>query len=373
METGIYLHIPFCRQKCFYCDFPSFAGREKYMESYTAAVLKEIEMRLAEFDKAATVYVGGGTPTVLPPSLLYQIVGALQPFCDAGTEFTVEANPATVSLELLSNLKSMGVTRLSIGVQSFDDRRLKKIGRIHTADEARMAVQMARKAGFDNVNIDIIYALPGETLNDVRQDVHEAVGCGTEHISIYGLQLEEGTVFHRLSEQGKLLLPDEETAEKMYDHIMNELPRHGYYRYEISNFSKTGFESRHNLGYWQDKPYFGIGAAAHSYIAGQRFFNPMDIPEYIRKITAGILPLKEAEPATRDNQLAEYCFLALRTTAGIDKEKFVIKFGCDIGNIYGKQIEKLKTQELLYETDKRIALTELGMKYGNVAFAEFIL
>ena len=375
MEYGIYVHIPFCLRKCYYCDFPSYAGRERYFEQYTEALLWELRQRTAGLPAAETIYIGGGTPTVLPPFLLEKILKGLADFVktDNGTEFTLEANPATVSPELLITAKTGGVNRISLGVQTFSDVRLKAIGRSHSAAEAYEAVKMIREAGFSNLNIDLIYALPDETLSDLQNDVQATILLEPQHISIYGLQLEEGTVFSVWQKKGTLNLPSEKTAEEMYDYLTAELPRHGYERYEISNFSQPGFASRHNLGYWQDKPYLGIGAAAHSYWGDRRLENPVDIEEYINIVKRRQLPFKETEPATRENRLAEFCFLALRTAEGIDKEKFVIKFGCDIGNIYGKQIEKLKTQELLYETDKRIALTELGMKYGNVAFAEFIL
>ena len=375
MDYGLYVHIPFCRQKCFYCDFPSYAGREELMEQYIDAMLFELERRTEGLPPPGTVYIGGGTPTVLPPFLLARVLEALGRKLPLGgtVEFSLEANPGTVSGETFSLAAACGVNRVSLGVQSFDDGRLKKIGRIHTVADAALAVELVRRAGIKNLNLDLIYALPDETLTDLQHDLKAAVALGPEHISIYGLQVEEGTVFGRLQEEGRLSLPDEDTAEAMYDWLTAELPRQGYERYEISNFARRGFESRHNLGYWQDRPYIGIGAAAHSFWGNCRQENPADLKEYIGTIGRGELPLRETERPTRANLMSEFCFLALRTAEGIDKASFERKFGVPVAEIYAAAIERLRGWGLLRETAERISLTPQGMKLGNVAFAEFLL
>ena len=459
---GVYIHVPFCKQKCFYCDFPSYAGKERYEAAYVDALVKEIQTEGARYveqwGQPATLYIGGGTPSVLPCELLEKLLNTLeeifllrtsrvqQPLpmgedrrgtqCSArsgslagqnnphgvtsrgcahesdvgerartgdikqcknskavqatlswrcracpspegkaagGFEFTVECNPGTIDEEKLSLLKSHGVTRLSFGVQTFHDDLLKRIGRIHTAQQARDAIHLARAAGFDNISLDLIYALPGETLAMLQQDIDEALALHPDHISIYGLQLEEGTAFWRMNEQGKLHLPDDDTTEAMYDLMTTTLPAHGYARYEISNFAKPGYESRHNLSYWQDKPYLGLGAAAHSYLDGVRYENTKDVAKYIDAINSGELPRTQEEPATRDIQMEEFAFLALRTAHGIDKAAFEKKFGVPLASVYASTIERMKQKSLLAENEETVRLTPLGMKYGNYVFEAFLL
>ena len=386
-QWGVYIHIPFCRQKCFYCDFPSFAGRERYESDYIDALCRETAVQGAlyrgKWGEPATIYMGGGTPSVLPFALMEKLLEKLQDvFGVAETakenqgkpfEFTVECNPGTIDLAYLKMLRDFGVNRLSFGVQTFDDGLLKRIGRIHTGAQAKEAMELARAAGFHNVSMDLIYGLPEETQEMLLCDLETMVSLQPEHISIYGLQLEEGTAFAKMQELGKLHLPDDDTAEKMYDTMTSFLPQHGYARYEISNFAKPGFESRHNLSYWQDVPYLGLGAAAHSYLLGQRYENVHEIPSYIEGIRSGKGVRHEEEPATRAIAMEEFAFLALRTAKGINKKRFAEKFGVALAEIYHEAIEKLKRQGLLEESGDFVRLTELGMKYGNAAFEEFLL
>lgn len=386
-QWGVYIHIPFCRQKCFYCDFPSVAGRERYESGYIDALCREITVQGAlyrgKWGTPATIYMGGGTPSVLPFQLMETLLKTLQEVFalpaasgerkEKPVEFTVECNPGTIDLAYLTLLHDLGVNRLSFGVQTFDDALLKRIGRIHTGAQAREAMELARAAGFRNVSMDLIYGLPGETQAMLVHDLETMVSLQPEHISIYGLQLEEGTAFARMQEIGKLSLPDDDTIEAMYDAMTSFLPQHGYARYEISNFAKPGFESRHNLSYWQDVPYLGLGAAAHSYLEGQRYENVRDIPAYIEGIRLGRSIRREEEPATRRIAMEEFAFLALRTAEGIDKQRFAEKFGVTLEEIYHEAIAKLKGQGLLEDTGDSVHLTELGMKYGNAAFEAFLL
>lgn len=270
-------------------------------------------------------------------------------------------------------MKSHGVNRLSFGVQTFHDDLLKRIGRIHSAQEAREAIQLARSVGFDNVNLDLMYGLPGETLAMLQSDIDEALALAPDHISIYGLQLEEGTAFWKMNEMGKLHLPDDDMTEAMYDLMTTALPAHGYARYEISNFARPGYESRHNLGYWQDKNYLGLGAAAHSYLDGVRYENAEDIAAYIDAIEHGASPRTQEEPATRAIQMEEFAFLALRTARGIDKAAFQRKFGVPLVSVYADTIARMQKKGLLEETEESVHLTPLGMKYGNYVFSEFLL
>ena len=345
---------------------------EDYAAALRAEILREAPPLRARWGDVTTVYLGGGTPTALPAALLTQILATIR---EAGEplECTVEVNPGTVDESYLRQLKDAGVNRLSLGVQSFDDRLLCAIGRIHTAEEARAAFRAARAAGFDNISLDLMYALPTQTLADLRRSVNEALALAPEHISVYGLIVEEGTPFAAAEAAGRLTLPDEEAAEEMYDYLMAEMPAHGYRRYEISNFARAGYESRHNLGYWQNVPYLGVGAAAHGYIDGMRWGNETDARRYIRAIHAGEdVRSAEDEERTATNAMEEYAFLALRTAEGIDEADFQRTFGCAIDDIYSAVIVHYIERKLLCRAQGHIALTAAGMKLGNEVFAAFL-
>lgn len=386
-EFGLYIHIPFCRQKCFYCDFPSFAGREKKIDRYLQALEQEfalLRQRLYQKDNVRdieskfaprTIYIGGGTPTALNAHQLKKLLEIVLKYVvvTKAEEFTVEMNPGTVDREKLLLLQQAGINRLSVGVQSFDDHCLQKIGRIHTAQDAVNTIELAHNLGFDNISLDLIYGLPQQDREILTQSVESALTLPVQHISIYGLQLEEGTVFHRMETLGKLQLPADELVEAMHDYIVEKLPEAGYQRYEISNYALPGYESKHNLSYWQDVDYLGLGSGAHSYWQGTRYENPRGIDDYISVLEAGRLPATLEERVDRQAHMEEYCFLGLRTAAGIDKKLFQQKFGVDLFTVYGRTIEKLVAQELLQHTARGIALTTLGMKYGNQVFGEFLL
>ena len=377
---GVYIHIPFCKQKCFYCDFPSFAGRERFIDSYLAALGRELELAAEKYGeqgrlKPATVYVGGGTPSLLALNQMEGLFAAIDKHInlDFVDEFTIEANPGTLTVDKLRLMKATGVNRLSIGVQSLDDDCLKTIGRIHTAQEVVESVRMAQDKGFDNISIDLMYGLPGQTMETLKASVEKALTLDVQHISIYGLQLEEGTVFSRQQEMGKLQLPDDEQVEIMYDYITEVLPLNGYTRYEISNYALPGFESKHNCLYWQDVSYLGFGAGAHSYWQGSRYENPADIEQYISRISGGeILGYMEEQVGEKEH-MEEFCFLGLRMTSGIKKGKFKEVFNKDIHEVFGETIKEMKGKALLEETNTSLRLTKLGTKYGNVVFGGFII
>lgn len=421
---GLYVHLPFCRQKCFYCDFPSYAGKESRMAAYVEALLGELAREgaplRAKWGPPRTVYLGGGTPTALPPSLMERLLAGLQDFLAAGRgpraeaarqdvsavraaaaagqaaapgarggaaspdraraaaapdalEFTCECNPGTVDAAYLALLRAGGVNRLSLGVQTLDDALLARIGRIHTAAEARAAVRLARAAGFRNISLDLMYGLPGQTLAGLRASVRAAIALAPQHLSIYGLMVEPGTVFAQEQAQGRLALPSEEESEAMYDFMTTALPAAGYARYEISNFARPGFASRHNLGYWQDVPYLGVGAAAHSYLGGQRYENLAGIDDYLAAMEASGSARREEEPLTRATSMEEFAFLALRTVRGIEKARFAARFGCSLRSVYADVIDRLAARGLLVEDAETVHLTPLGMKYGNWAFEAFLL
>ena len=377
MSWGVYVHIPFCRSKCQYCDFASYAGREEMREAYVDALGIEMLVRGQEMvlkhGRPETVYVGGGTPTALNVEQLSSVVALIKSVFGTAAEFTMEVNPGTVDGDLLKKLHEWGVNRLSIGIQSFDNNLLKRLGRIHTAEQAEEAVKLARAAGFDNLSLDLMYGLPGQTMEDLQKSVKKALSLQPEHISIYGLQVEEGTPFYHDQQAGRLNLPESDVMDDMYDYLTEYLPEQGYRRYEISNYAKPGKESRHNLSYWQDVPYLGLGAAAHSYMDGMRLENVADLDEYISTIKSGRLPLRSEEDPSEQHHMEEFAFLALRTAKGIDKKKFKDTFGKELRSVYGKKINRLVRQGLLKETKKNIALTKEGAKIGNQVFAEFLL
>ena len=318
-EFGLYIHIPFCRQKCFYCDFPSFAGREKKIDRYLQALEQEfalLRQRVNPKDNAIdteskfaprTIYIGGGTPTALNAHQLEKLLEIAQKYVVVAKaeEFTVEMNPGTVNKEKLLLLQQAGVNRLSVGVQSFDDHCLKKIGRIHTAQEAVDTIELAHNLGFGNISLDLIYGLPQQDREILTQSVERALTLPVQHISIYGLQLEEGTAFHRMEALGKLQLPTDELVETMHDYIVEKLPEAGYQRYEISNYALPGYESKHNLSYWQDVDYLGLGSGAHSYWQGTRYENPSSIDDYISALEAGRLPATLEEQVDRQAHMEE--------------------------------------------------------------------
>ena len=378
MEYGVYIHIPFCRQKCSYCDFSSIAGHEADMEKYTDALCRELAAKgetLSSLGNASTIYIGGGTPTALPVPLLARVIQTVQAVVPTteNLEFTVEANPGTVTLETMTMLSTLGVNRVSIGAQVFDDAILKRIGRIHTSQDIRDTVRWARAALIVDVSVDLMYGLPRQTMDILKWSVGSSMDLAVTHISVYGLTVEDGTPFAREKAAGTLNLPTEEVEEEMYDYLAETLPKFGFRRYEISNYARHDFVCRHNLGYWQDRPYFGFGAAAHSYHNGKRTANTKDVGAYIKAVERGESPAHTEETVTREKHIEEFCFLALRTAKGIDRQKFTETFGCEVESIYQKTVDNLKAKQYLEETPTHFHLTPLGMKFGNQAFAAFLL
>lgn len=379
MGFGIYIHIPFCKQKCFYCDFASTAKKvDKLLyEKYINALCQEITMYQALFPDICidTIYFGGGTPSILPSNLIIQVLNTVKEnfTLNSDIEITLEANPGTVDIEKLQCFYQNGINRLSFGVQTVQDNLLQKIGRIHTIKEADIAIEMAQKIGFENISIDLMYGLPTQTIEMLKESVSWAVKKDIQHISIYGLQIEDNTVFGKLYNENRLILPTEEICEQMYDYLTEYLPRHNYQRYEISNFAKLGYESKHNLAYWQDKYYLGLGAGAHGYYKQKRVQNPFNIEEYIKKCNQKILPFINEEIVDKKAHIEEFCFLGLRMIKGIDKEIFKQKFNIDIENLYGKLLLNLEKDKLIINEKRYIYLTAKGMKFGNQVFSKFLL
>ena len=374
---SLYLHIPFCKQKCRYCDFPSIAADSSLYEKYGQAVLQEIVKRHEELGPIDidTIYFGGGTPSLMPIKIISAIVESIYTnfTINSNCEITLEANPGTVDISYLLGLKKIGFNRLSFGIQAVQDNLLKTLGRIHSHHDADTTINNAQKAGFKNISVDLMYGLPDQTMSMLEESLNWAVNKAVQHISIYGLQLEENTPFYSMHESGHLLLPDEDSVEKMYDYINAFLPLNNFERYEISNFAKKGFESRHNTAYWQDKAYIGIGCAAHSYYQQKRLYNTHNVNNYIQQATNKHFTYQQEEILDKNNWIEEFCFLALRTTQGINKNKFQQTFNCDIYSLYKEVIHNFITKNLLIDTGNFIKLTPLGMKYGNIVFEGFLL
>jgi oxygen-independent coproporphyrinogen III oxidase len=370
-EASLYIHIPFCRSKCFYCDFPSFSGIEYLMEDY----IKALNLELSEYKDYIinTVFIGGGTPTYLSlnaVSLLAEGIGKLNIKKDA--EFTIEANPKTADREKLESFKKMGVNRISIGLQSTDDKTLRKLNRPHSYSDFIDSFNLIRKVGYNNVNIDIMFALPDEKIQDHREKLKQVVSLNPEHISCYSLIIEEGTYFYQLDKENKLNLPNEEEYKEMYEETIKYLEKNGYMQYEISNFAKKGYKCRHNLVYWNLTDYIGAGLGAHSYINGRRQENTRDINEYINSMIKSKIPVISYHDNTEKDDIEEFMFLGLRKKEGIEIKIFLEKFGKDIYKIYGSTLKKWKDLGYIKEDKGYIFLTLKGIEISNYIMSDFI-
>jgi len=372
---GIYVHIPFCRAKCSYCAFVSQVCDLSVQHSYVAALCREIAAAGGDFSVPAdTVFLGGGTPTLLPATDLTQILQAIRETfaLTEDAEISLEANPGTVDVASLKLLRQAGFNRLSLGVQSFDDQVLRGIGRIHRAAEAAQAVGMARSAGFENISMDLMFGLPLQSLNSWRETLARAVSLEPDHISAYGLKLEEQTPLALLVASGQAALPAEREEEAMYDWLNEFLPQQGFSRYEISNYARPGRECRHNLKYWRYQPYRGFGVAAHSFNGIARFANTEELSRYIARIEAGESAEEFRETLDEPDRMAEYVFLALRTTAGLSAMDFEVQFRRSFTDYFAVAIAELKKSGMLTNEKEQWRLTEKGLKLSNQAFVKFL-
>ncbi|GAA0122181.1 MULTISPECIES: radical SAM family heme chaperone HemW [Clostridium] len=372
-DIALYIHIPFCKNKCFYCDFASFSGKEKYMLNYIEALSKEINNIKSE-NIIKTIFIGGGTPTYLSLegfNILKKSIEKLN--INKDVEFTVEGNPGTFTKEKLKFLKDMGVNRLSIGLQAWQNDLLKVLGRIHTVEEFKESYFMARQLGFDNINIDLMFGLPNQNLKMWEETLNEVISLEPEHISCYSLIIEEGTPFFDFYNNKKLNLPSEDLEREMYSTTLKTLKKYGYNQYEISNFSKKNKECRHNLVYWNLNSYVGCGASAHSYINSIRYSNTEDIKDYIDRINKYNSPIVYKSENTLEENMEEFMFLGLRKIEGIKKEEFRKRFSKDVYDVYGGVINKYKSLNMLCENHERIFLNERGIEVSNVIMSEFLL
>ena len=368
MELSVYIHFPFCKSKCAYCDFLSFAGREDLFGLYSDALENEIISAAKRFSghTVKTVFLGGGTPTLPDAAYTRSIIEVLYDNYDIDreVEFTAEANPETVGSDKLRDLRKSGVNRISFGVQSFDDGLLKRINRIHSAETAISSYNMARQAGFDNINLDLMFALPGQTVEDWMRTLETAVSVNPEHMSCYGLTVEAGTPLSR----DKTFVPaNDETDRAMYRAAKDILNRAGYEHYEISNFAKGGFECRHNTVYWTGGEYAGFGLGAHSYINGVRWNNPESLDGYMNGAEK-----ENIQSLTEGERRFEFVMLGLRMMRGISEDKFLCLFGKNIDYFYGEQLKTLETDRLITRKNGVIALTSWGIDLSNKVFLDFL-
>lgn len=380
-ELELYLHIPFCVKKCNYCDFLSALAGEETRAAYVDALLEEIRgFDEPEDYEVVTVFFGGGTPSILPGQAIFRIMEALREKFSfrKEAEITLEANPGTVDKEKLSFYKKAGINRLSFGLQSADAEELKKLGRIHTWEKFLESFQLAREAGFSNINVDLMSALPGQTKESWEKTLRQVLALQPEHISAYSLIIEEGTPFYQLYEKDverrdageePELIPSEEEERAMYEATGRILKEQGYLHYEISNYAKPGCECRHNLGYWQRRDYLGFGLGASTLLNPVRYKNTEDLEAYL----GGDFSKKEFFVLTKDNQIEETMFLGLRVLEGVSKEQFREQFSCELRVVYRKELEKLEKEGLLEEEGDFVRLTSRGIDLSNPVLAEFLL
>lgn len=373
---GLYIHIPFCRQKCLYCDFYSATYTEELADSYISVILKQLQ----ELDQGfSSIYIGGGTPSILSLGLLDKLLKGLKKFTREGLEFTIEANPESLDKEKLKLFIERGANRISIGVQSFDDKKLKSLGRIHTAGQAIEAIELSKKIGFKNINIDMMFGISGENLTTWQDELEKAAGFDAQHISCYSLSYEKDTPFFRMKERNEIVSLDESVMAEMYAYTISHLPKMGLGHYEVSNFARPGFECAHNLNYWGNFPYTGIGPSAVSYIGGVRSENVNDAEEYIDRYEKGVSLIAYKERLSGLRMAKETAAVKIRTRQGIDYSWFKDKTGLDFEDIEKDSLEELFKDNLLeYKIDKvtrerlGIALTEKGFLFADAVSSAFL-
>ena len=370
--SSAYVHIPFCTQICYYCDFSKVFIKNQPVDAYLEHLIQET--RSYEIGKLRTLYIGGGTPTALSAQQLAYLLTELPKVMDLSEleEFTIEANPGDLDTDKIAVLKDSQVNRVSLGVQTFDNKMLKKIGRSHQEQDIYDNIRYLKQAGFDNISIDLIYALPGQTMDQVKENVAKAIDLDIPHMSLYSLILENHTVFMNRMRRGKLPLPKEELEAEMFEYIIEELEKAGFEHYEISNFSKPGFESRHNLVYWDNAEYYGLGAGASGYVDGIRYKNHGPIRHYLEAVEAGKARITE-EHLTLEEKMEEELFLGLRKKTGVSKARFEEKFGVSFDQRYGQVVASLTEQGLLVPDDKQVRMTKRGLFLGDTVAEKFIL
>ena len=379
-ELGIYIHIPFCKQKCYYCDFVSYSNKCSEVKEYIESLKKEIE----EFDfsnyKVTSIYIGGGTPSYIDSIYIVEILSELKEKLKCNLiefkdiEITIEVNPGTVDTKKLNDYKKSGINRLSIGLQSTKNDILKKIGRIHTYQEFLEIYKLAREIGFKNINIDLMIGIPGQKIGDLKNTLQDIIKLEPEHISVYSLIIEENTPIEKMLENGEIKLPDEDLERNMYWYVKNTLELNGYNHYEISNFAKLGKESRHNLNCWNQEEYIGFGVAAHSYLNGIRFSNTINVEEYIQHLENNRKEenIQIEESQSLEDKKNEFMMLGFRKIQGVDIARFKEKFIDNPIFLYREKLNKLVEEGLIEVDLNHIKLTNKGIDLANLVFEEFV-
>ena len=384
-ELGIYVHIPFCKQKCYYCDFVSFSNKEEYIEKYVETLKREIDGYDLSNYNITTIYIGGGTPSRIPSEKIQEILEKIRQKISKNQtrwediEITIELNPGTVDEEKIKKYKKIGINRLSIGLQSTNNKLLKEIGRIHTFEDFKDTYNTVKKVGFENINVDLMIGLPNQTISDVKDSLNEIIKLNPTHVSVYSLIVEENTKMEKLINNKELQLPDEELERQMYWYVKNTLELNGYNHYEISNFAKKGKESKHNLNCWEQKEYIGLGLAAYSYLNGVRYGNTSDIEKYINVQDffnrseleeSGIRIVDEVQ--SLEDKRKEYMLLGLRKIDGVSIQKFKEKFVENPIFLFRKELEKLVNEKLITIDGDCIRLTNKGLDLANIVWEKFV-
>ncbi len=364
-DIGLYIHIPFCKQKCYYCDFISYSDKCNLIEKYFDTLIQEYHSYNRNF-LIKTVYIGGGTPSFVESKYIKKLLSEID--LSNAEEVTIEVNPGTVNIEKLKDYKEAGINRISIGLQATQNEMLKRIGRIHTYEEFLDTYKMARSIGYENINVDLMLALPEQKIEDIKESLEKIVYLKPEHISVYSLILEEGTVLEKKIESGELKLPDEDTEREMYWLVKRYLEEKGYNHYEISNFAKNGFESKHNMDCWKQKEYIGLGTAAHSYMDKKRYSNKEKIEEYIKDFNNKNIN----EVQDKLDEEKEYMILGLRTIKGVNISEFKNKFVNNPIYLFKKELNKLVNEELIEIGINEIRLTDKGLDFANLVWEEFV-
>ncbi|MGD9567384.1 MAG: radical SAM family heme chaperone HemW [Sedimentibacter sp.] len=375
-KLGIYIHIPFCKQKCNYCDFYSIKWDDESENKYIEAIMNEIKSYKSILDsnyQADTIFFGGGTPTIVRPENLGKILNSLREVIniEKESEISMEANPNTLASGNLKLYKKYGINRLSIGIQSLNDEILKKIGRIHNSKEALEAIDRAKNAGIENINADVMFNIPNQTVNDIEDTVSRIIDRGVKHISFYSLKLEKGTPMYKMEKSNKILMPDEEDEREMYYTGRRVMEKNNLFQYEISNFALKGFECRHNLKYWNQKEYIGFGPSAHSFLNNTRYSNPSDLKLYCHSVEDKFERIIHEE-LDKEDLMFEYIMLRLRLTEGLNIHEFNNKFSANFTEMYKLQIDYLIKNRLVEFNNNFIRLTKKGMDISNYVIEEFM-
>ena len=373
-KIGIYVHIPFCKKKCDYCDFISYCGKDDLIEKYVDSVKKEIE-HVKIKSEITTIYIGGGTPSYIDSKFIVQILEKIKEKNVAqDAEITIEVNPGTVTQEKLQDYIDCGINRISIGLQTTSDELLKQIGRIHNYEQFLETYKMAKKVGFKNINVDLMLGLPNQRIIDLKESLENVLKLAPKHISVYSLIVEDGTPIANKIENGKLKLPDDELERNMYWYVKNTLELNGYKHYEISNFAKKGYESKHNMNCWNQMEYVGIGTAAHSYRDITRYSNTEDIKEYIKNVQKGEFEKNRIihEIQKEEDSKKEFMLLGLRKIDGLKISEFKNKFGDNPIYLYRNELKKLSDEKLIIIQDDNIRLSNKGIDLANLVWEEFV-